>query len=201
MPVSSVGQLEQLKKMVDELGESKELSASQVAFLRTEWLHQVDLWDAWSRRANWWYYALRLLIVIGGASLPVLLTLQVQAPSDVLAIAAVVVSAIVAAAAAWEGVANYGQVWLLKCRWAVTLRAEGWRFLHRVGKYTGPNYEQVFPSFVLEVEALIAQEAGDYVGKLDRSKPPDLMAEMARSLDAARNVAGAAVAPASERPQ
>src|SRR5688572_10042696 len=73
MPVSSVGQLEQLKKMVDELGESKELSASQVAFLRTEWLHQVDLWDAWSRRANWWYYALRLLIVIGGASLPVLL--------------------------------------------------------------------------------------------------------------------------------
>ena len=200
MPVSSVGQLEHLQTMVDELGERKELSPSQVAFLKSEWLHQVDLWDAWSKQAKRWYYALRLLIVIGGASLPVLLTLQVQAPSSVRAIAAVVMSAIVAAAAAWEGVANYGQVWLLKCRWAVTLRSEGWRFLHRVGKYTGPNYEQVFPSFVLEVEALIAQEAGDYVGKLDRGKPMDPTVEMSQSLDAARRVAGAAVAPASERP-
>ena len=62
------------------------------------------------------------------------------------------------------------------------------RFLHRVGKYTGPNYEQVFPSLVLEVEALIAQEAGDYVGKLDRGKPTDPTVEMSKSFDAARKL-------------
>lgn len=51
---------------------------------------------------------------------------------------------------------------------------------------------------LLEVETLIAQEAGDYVRKFDLGQPTDPALEMSKSLEAAKRVASTSVAPTSE---
>ena len=81
-----------------------------------------------------------------------------------------VVGAIVAGCAAWEGVANYGEIWREKRRSSELLKVEGWQFLHLCGKYeTDKCHSTAFPRFVSEVESMIAREVGEYLGVFDPS--------------------------------
>jgi hypothetical protein len=70
----------------------------------------------------------------------------------------------VAANAAWEGVANYGETWREKRRAAELLKVEGWQFFQLCGKYDGEgSHERAFPRFAGEVENMIAGEVGEYL--------------------------------------
>ena len=78
--------------------------------------------------------------------------------------------AIVAGCAAWEGVANYGEIWRGKRRAAEMLKVEGWLFFQLCGKYQADGtHKKAFPRFAAEVENMIAREVGEYLGVYDQS--------------------------------
>ena len=191
--------VKQLGAAIELLG--GDLGAPQIEFMKARWLHQIVYWDQRSRDARWKYFGLRLIMVLGGVSIPVLLSLGAQDPSRyALAVAAAVISAAVAAAAAWEGVANYGQIWLEKRRAAELLKVEGWLFMQRADKYAGPDYKTAFPIFAGEVERHIAKEVGEYVASFDVEAATARVAQTSKLLEAAGvRASSAPVASLAER--
>jgi hypothetical protein len=159
---------EDLEGLIDGFGE---LDKSHREYLKRRWIGMVMWWHTRSLKARWKYFALRALVVAGGVVIPVLTTLSMRTGwqgSATILIA--VVGAIVAGAAAWEGVANYGEIWREKRRSAELLKVEGWQFLELCGKYAlDKEYKIAFPRFVSEVESMIAREVGEYLGAFDPS--------------------------------
>jgi len=157
---------EQLAHVIDHLKDA--LTPHQVEFLKARWLHQLIYWDQRSRHARHIYFALRAVTVLGGVTIPVLTSLSlVNPPRASTSLAAAIIGALVAAAAAWEGVANYGQVWLEKRRAAELLKVEGWLYFQQADRYADLDSGAAFPRFAAEVERLIAKEVGEYVGVFD----------------------------------
>ena len=97
-----------------------------------------------------------------------------------------VISAAVAAAATWEGVANFGQIWLEKRRAAELLKVEGWLFLQRADKYRRVQPQVAFSAFATEVERQIAKEVGEYVAGFDVEAATARVSQTFKMLDAAR---------------
>lgn len=136
---------------------------------------------------------LRAVVVVGGVLIPVMATLAML-PSwhQTSTIATAVIGSVVAAAAAWEGIANYGEVWREKRRAAELLKVEGWQFLELSGKYQSDNDLKVaFPHFVNEVETMIATEVGEYLKSFDPS--------VAKAQEAAAEVLAAIISEAKKR--
>jgi len=166
MPQVPLVDVQKIVAAIDQLG--TELEPRQIEFMKSRWLHQVEYWDQRSRNARWKFFGLRLVMVLGGVSIPVILSVGPELMGGRSpAIVASVVSAIVAAAAAWEGVANYGQIWLEKRRAAEILKCEGWLFLQRADKYAGQSFQIAAAIFAAEVERQIAKEVGEYVANFD----------------------------------
>src|SRR6266545_4472628 len=104
--------------------------------LKERWLKMVIWWHNRSVEARRKYSFLRGVVIAGGVLIPVLSALNMNstfAPYASITIA--VVGAIVAGCAAWEGVANYGEIWREKRRAAELLKVEGWQFFQLCGKY------------------------------------------------------------------
>ena len=184
MPHVPLVDVEKIVAAIDLLG--KDLEPRQIEFIKSRWLHQVEYWDQRSRGARWKYYGLRLVMVIGGVSIPVILNVG----PDFLggrppAMIASVVSAMVAAAAAWEGVANYGQIWLEKRRAAELLKCEGWLFIQRADKYAGQTVQIAAALFAAEVERQIAKEVGEYVANFDVEAATTRVSQTAKMLEEA----------------
>ena len=193
--------VKQLAAVIERLGD--ELGPLQIEFMKARWLHQIIYWDQRSRDARWKYFSLRLILVLGGVSIPVLISLGAQASAErSLTVAAAVISAAVAAAAAWEGVANYGQIWLEKRRAAELLKVEGWLFLQRADKYAGQDYTTTFAIFAGEVERLIAKEVGEYVASFDVEAATARVSQTSKLLEAAgvRPSSATAASVAERRP-
>ena len=117
---------EDLTKLVDSFADVSEYDE----YLKRRWIGMVMWWHSRSTIARRKYFGLRAIVVVGGVFLPVLTTLSARPGwqlDTTLAIA--ITGAIIAAAAAWEGVANYGDVWRDKRRSAELLKVEGCLFL------------------------------------------------------------------------
>jgi hypothetical protein len=140
-------------------------------FIKRRWVGMVMWWHGRSERARRRYFLLRGIVIAGGVLIPVLSVLNMHRDwAPFVSIAIAVVGAIVAGCAAWEGVANYGEIWREKRRAAELLKVEGWQFLQRCGKYQiYKTYEVSFPVFAAEVENMIAKEVGEYLGVFDPS--------------------------------
>ncbi len=183
---------EDLEELINGIGE---LDKSHREYLKRRWIGMVMWWDARSSKARRKYFSLRAVVVAGGVVIPVLTTLSMRAGwqgSATIAIA--VVGAIVAGAAAWEGVSNYGEIWREKRRSAELLKVEGWQFLELCGKYASDKeHKFAFPRFVSEVEGMIAREVGEYLGAFDPS--------LAQARKAAENVFSAIAEEATRRIQ
>jgi uncharacterized protein DUF4231 len=162
-----------LESVVDgvKADESKDLDPSQKLYLKRRWAEMVMWWHSRSVKARWKYFLLRAILVVGGVLIPVLSTFSMlQGWHQGATILIAVVGAIVAGAAAWEGVANYGETWREKRRAAELLKVEGWLFLQLSGKYqSDKNYEVAFPHFVAEVETMVGTEVGEYLKVFDPS--------------------------------
>lgn len=157
---------ESLEQLVDSVADAQPSSA----YLKGRWISMVMWWHTRSIRARWKYFALRATVVIGGVLLPVLTTLSAQnsGSRQDITLAIAVTGAIIAGCAAWEGVANYGDVWREKRRSAELLKVEGWLFLQHCGKYESDKTpEDALCHFISEVEAMIAREVGEYLGAFD----------------------------------
>jgi len=158
---------EDLEKVIDGITDLEPYRE----FLKRRWVGMVMWWHGRSVEARQKYFLLRAIVITGGVLLPVLSALNMRpgwAPFSSMAIA--IVGAVVAGCAAWEGVANYGEIWREKRRAAELLKVEGWQFLQRCGKYqVDETYKTAFVRFAAEVENLIAREVGEYLGVFDSS--------------------------------
>jgi len=163
-----------LEDLVEHIGDL----APYRSFMEKRWIGMVMWWDQRSRDARWKYFTLRAVVVLGGVAIPVLSTLSLLTDWHTsMAVATAVVGAFVAAAAAWDGIANYGETWREKRRAAELLKVEGWQFIQLCGKYEpenitlGParNYEIAYARFAAEVEQMVAKEVGVYLALFDPS--------------------------------
>lgn len=140
-------------------------------FLKHRWLKMVIWWHNRSVQARWKYFFFRGAVIVGGVLIPILSALNMNgtfAPYAPIAIA--IVGGIVAGCAAWEGVANYGEIWREKRKAAELLKVEGWQFFQRCGKYQEDGgYKKAFPRFAAAVEEMIAKEVGEYFTVFDPS--------------------------------
>ncbi|MCI0690635.1 DUF4231 domain-containing protein [candidate division KSB1 bacterium] len=153
---------DELQKFIDGLKNLTEYSD----FIKNRWLKMVMWWHNRSLEARKKYFLLRAIIIIGGVLIPVLSALEKFTFFDTYGGAAtVVIGAIVAGCAAWEGVANYGEIWREKRRASELLKVEGWQFFQRCGDYEkhGDNHKAAFLHFAAAVENMIAKEVGEYL--------------------------------------
>ena len=151
---------QELEKFIDG-SESLQLYRD---FLKQRWLKMVVWWHNRSVQARWRYFFFRGAVIVGGVLIPILSAFNMNgsfAPYAPIAIA--IVGGIVAGCAAWEGVANYGEIWREKRRSAELLKVEGWQFFQLCGKYQADgSHEKAFPGFAAAVEEMIAREVGEY---------------------------------------
>jgi hypothetical protein len=148
-------------------------------FLKGRWVGMVMWWHNRSIEARKKYFLLRGIVIAGGVLIPVLSALNMRPGWELYAsMALAIVGAIVAGCAAWEGVANYGEIWREKRRAAELLKVEGWQFFQLCGKYedagndtndTNAQYKKAFPRFAAEVENMIAREVGEYLAVFEPS--------------------------------
>lgn len=140
-------------------------------YLKERWIGMILWWHNRAVDSRTMYIRLRLVTVIGGVSIPVLTTLSMREELDVyVTLLIAIVGATVAGAAAWEGVANYGETWREKRRAAELLKVEGWQFLQLTGPYQqDKSHHDAFPRFATTVEAMIAKEVGEYLAVFDSS--------------------------------
>ena len=193
MPNVPLVDVQKIVAAIDQVG--KDLEPRQIEFIKSRWLHQVEYWDQRSRNASWKYFGLRSVMVLGGVSIPVLLSVGPEFLGGRAPLVASVVSALVAAAAAWEGFANYGHTWLTKRRAAELLKCEGWLFLWRADKYAGQTFQAAAPIFAAEVERQIAKEVGEYVANFDAEQATARVTQAAALLKAAGITPGKGGAP------
>ena len=145
--------------------------------LAARWIGMVMWWHQQSTDARRKYFALRAIMIAGGTAIPVVTTVSAATGWRTAGtVAAAAVGAIVAAAAAWEGVANYGETWREKRRAAELLKVEGYQFIQLCGRYScfgsagnlSAGYPRAYLIFAAQMEAMIAQEVGEYLSKFDR---------------------------------
>ena len=140
-------------------------------YLKHRWISMILWWNGRAVDARTKYTRLRFITVVGGVTIPVLTTVSMRPGwSASMTILIAIVGAIVAGSAAWEGVANYGDIWREKRRAAELLKVEGWQFLQLTGPYEqDTEHKTAFPRFAGAVEAMIAKEVGEYLAVFDSS--------------------------------
>jgi len=164
---------ENLEKIIDGIPDLEPYRE----FLKGRWVGMVMWWHNRSIEARRKYFLLRGTVVAGGVLIPVLSALNMRLGWELYASMAIaVVGAIVAGCAAWEGVANYGEIWREKRRAAELLKVEGWQFFQLCGKYedagddtNAQKYKKAFSRFATEVENMIAKEVGEYLAVFEPS--------------------------------
>lgn len=152
----------ELEQFIEKIDKLKPYSD----FIKNRWLKMVIWWHSRSIRARKKYFLLRAIIIIGGVLIPVLSALEKFTFFDTYGgIATAAIGAIVAGCAAWEGVANYGEIWREKRRASELLKVEGWQFFQSCGDYEkyGENHKAAFLHFAASVENTIAKEIGEYL--------------------------------------
>ncbi len=144
----------------------------QKTYLHGRWLDQVAWLGRGARRDQRRYYALRLVTILGGVTIPALVGVNVDGEAaSTVRWATFGLGLLVAAAAALEEFFRYGERWRHYRQQAELLKAEGWAFL----QLAGPAYRrydshaEAFRTFVGRVEDAVRQEVGVYVAEVARA--------------------------------
>jgi uncharacterized protein DUF4231 len=150
--------------------------------LSKRWLHYVLWWDDRARDSKWKYHALRSIVIVGGAVLPALVSLNISDPKRATYVHTLTaaISVLVAASAGLEGLFGYGEIWREKRAAAEVLKCRGARFFQLIPPYAAAKtHEAAYPEFADEVETMIEHEIKDYLtatqskktGKEDEPRP------------------------------
>jgi hypothetical protein len=141
------------------------LSELRRRFLQSRWLDQLLWVEGRASHNRNRYYFWRLLTILGGVTVPALVTLNlngsVRAP---LSWATFAVSLLVAISAAVEGFFRYGERWRHYRRTAELLKTEGWQFFQLTGHYRRhPTHASAYPLFASRVEDVLQQDIDAYI--------------------------------------
>ncbi len=180
---------QQLKKDLGELIDSLELSDLQKRCLRSRWLDQIIWMEGRANKARNRYYLLRLTVIIGGVSIPALVSLNTPTLTNLdtgggttpgigwLALAgwaAFVLSLVVALSAAIEQFFNYGERWRHYRRMVESLKLEGWRFFQLGGPYRRyKSHAEAYRAFAARTEEINQHDVEAYITSVVREKEED----------------------------
>lgn len=162
-----------LKKDINSVIESIDLSDLQKHFLRSRWLEEVLWMESKAHNARMWHYFLRLVAIIGGVIVPALIGLNPsdRSASDILRIFTFAISLVVAISVAVEGFLRYGERWRHYRRTVELLKVEGWQFFQLGGPYrTYGKHSEAYPFFAEKVEERIQQEVDVYIAEVVKDK-------------------------------
>ncbi len=173
-----------LKKDLGTLIDELELPDLQKHFLRSRWLDQVIWMEGKSDSTRSWYYRLRLTVIIGGVTIPALVSLNTPTLTGLSdggdRIALVVgcitfgLSLLVALSAAVEQFFNYGERWRHYRRMVETLKIEGWQFFQLSGPYRRyKSHAEAYPAFAARTEETNQHDVESYITNVVREKEED----------------------------
>jgi hypothetical protein len=153
-----------------------DLDERQRRFVRARWLDQMAWFDTKARQAQRRYYVLRLVAIVGGLTVPALVSLNVHhgTVASTIAWTTFALSLVVGISVAVDGFFNYGGRWRQYRRTAELLKGHGWQYFELVGVYSGfATHGAAFPRFAAAVEALIAEDVEAYLSKVMREQQHD----------------------------
>lgn len=158
----------ELGGLVDEL----DLDQRQKTFWRARWLDQVVWLEGKAKQCQQRYYALRLMGIVGGLTVPALVSLNVrEGKLTWVAWTTFAVSLAVATAVSLEGFFRYGERWRHYRRTSESLKAQGWQFYELAGAYAAYHtHSGAFRRFATAVEGLIADDVDVYVKQVTREQ-------------------------------
>jgi SLOG in TRPM, prokaryote/Protein of unknown function (DUF4231) len=147
--------------LIDEL----RLSELRRRFLRSRWLDQLLWVEGRATRNRNRYYFWRLITILGGVTVPALVTFNLNGSARApLAWATFAVSLLVAISAAVEGFFRYGERWRHYRRTAELLKTEGWQYFQLTGHYRRhPTHASAYPLLASRVEDILQQDIDAYI--------------------------------------
>jgi hypothetical protein len=160
---------QELGAVIDQL----ELSDLQRRCLRARWLGAVLWMDGKARQAQRAYYALRLLIIIGGSIIPALVSLKLGSnlAAGLVHWTTFGLSLLVAISAAVEGFFRYGERWRHYRAIVERLKIEGWQFFQLSGPYAQHgSHAAAYTAFAARVEEIIQSDVQQYITEVVREK-------------------------------
>jgi hypothetical protein len=169
--ISESGQeREALATMIDVLDD---LSVLQKRFLHSRWLDQL-LWMGWkAKKCQSYYYALRLVAIIGGVIVPALVGLRLDdGPVAVWKFRfTLLLSLLVAICVAVEEFFHYGERWRHYRRIVEILKSEGWQFFQLAGAYDKyPRHSEAYTPFAAKVEEILHQDVEMFMTQVTQEK-------------------------------
>jgi Protein of unknown function (DUF4231) len=150
-----------------------ELSDLQKRCLRARWLDAVLWMDGKARQAQRAYYALRLLIIIGGVTIPALVSLDLGSnlAAGLVRWTTFGLSLVVAISAAIEGFFRYGERWRHYRAIVERLKIEGWQFFQLSGPYAERgSHVAAYTAFAARVEEIMQSDVQQYITEVVREK-------------------------------
>lgn len=164
----------QLKQQFHQIIDGLTLSDLQKRFLHDRWLEQLLWFESKSAYNQRRYYVLRLMIIVGGVTVPALVSLNIQAGEarQWLTWVTFGVSLVVAVATALEAFFGYGERWRSFRRTAEALKAHGWQFFELAGPYVARDHATAFPAFAARVETLVQQDVEAFIAQAAQTQVP-----------------------------
>jgi hypothetical protein len=151
--------------LIDEF----QLDERQKRFMRARWLDQIVWFEEKAKQTQRRYYLLRLLAIVGGLTVPALVSLNARRTdiSSGVAWTTFALSLAVGIAIAVDGFFNYGGRWRQYRRTSEQLKSLGWQFFELTGAYNDyPSHAAAFGAFAGAVEVTIGEDVQIYFAKV-----------------------------------
>lgn len=130
------------------------------------------------------YYLLRLTAIVGGVTVPALVSLNLSS-SGVMAYvrwATFIISLMVAISVAVEEFFHYGERWRHYRNSVERLKIEGWEFFQLSGQYRDLKHAEGYPVFAEKVENILRHEVEVYISEVVREKKKEVGEEQSRMI-------------------
>lgn len=155
-------------EMIDEV----KLGELDKEILRGRWADQTSWFSGKARQSKRRMQIFRVVVIVGGVTLPALSTLPSTAPAGIAQWGTPLVSLIVAATAGLEGFFRYSDLYYQYRESAELLKIEGWSFFALSGVYGRySTHQAAFEKFSQRVEDVIRRDVRAVVSQEEREKP------------------------------
>lgn len=140
-----------------------QVSEAQAAYLQSRWAGQIIWMDAKAKRTQRWFYAARIVVILGTVSIPPLVMSESFKFSTSFRRGIVLISLLVAFSTAIESFFHLGDKWRHYRANVEALKSQGWLFSLKTGPYK--RYEsqaEAFPAFAERIEDILQRDVSEY---------------------------------------
>jgi hypothetical protein len=158
-----------LRESFGSLIDRLRLEDTDKAYLSGRWLDQVLWMERKAESTKKKYYSLRLITIIGGVSVPALVSLNLSGRAEAfVGWLTFAISLMVAVSAAVEEFFHYGERWRHYRRTVEELKSAGWEFFQLAGRYRRYRDDPAgaYPLFAARVEQLLRQDVEAYISEV-----------------------------------